>query len=87
MTLTELAMMKKAAVLIPSPNVVADHQYENAKVLADAGAAVLIREPSRKSGEQMNYAAVTQAVESAGASADGGSRWRFRLPGRRKKNL
>ena len=63
MTLTELAMMKKAAVLIPSPNVVADHQYENAKVLADAGAAVLIREPSRKSGEQMNYAAVTQAVE------------------------
>ncbi len=43
-TLAELAMLGKPCILIPSPNVTADHQYKNAKVLADAGAAVLIRE-------------------------------------------
>lgn len=31
-------------MLIPSPNVAEDHQYRNAKVLADAGAAVVLRE-------------------------------------------
>lgn len=44
MTISELAMMKKACIMIPSPNVVDDHQYKNAKVLADAGAAVLLEE-------------------------------------------
>ena len=43
-TLAELAMLGKPCILIPSPNVTADHQYKNAKVLADAGAAVLIKE-------------------------------------------
>lgn len=44
MTLTEIARMKKPAIVIPSPNVVENHQYKNAKVLADAGAAVLLEE-------------------------------------------
>ena len=44
MTLTELAMMKKPAILIPSPNVTDNHQYKNAKVLADGGGAILIEE-------------------------------------------
>ena len=44
MTISELAMMKKASLIIPSPNVVDNHQYKNAKVLADANAAVLIEE-------------------------------------------
>lgn len=44
MTLSELALMKKAALLIPSPNVVDNHQYKNARVLADAGAALLLEE-------------------------------------------
>ena len=44
MTLSELAAMQKAAILIPSPNVTDNHQYKNAKVLADAGAAVLLEE-------------------------------------------
>ncbi len=42
MTVTEMAKMKKAAVMIPSPYVTDDHQYKNAKVLADAGAVALI---------------------------------------------
>lgn len=44
MTLSELALMNKASILIPSPNVTDNHQYKNAKVLADAGAALLIEE-------------------------------------------
>ena len=44
MTITELSMMKKAAILIPSPNVTDNHQYKNAAILRDAGAAVLIEE-------------------------------------------
>ena len=44
MTLSELAIRGRATVFIPSPNVTADHQYKNAKLLADAGAAVVMRE-------------------------------------------
>lgn len=43
-TLSELALAKKAALLIPSPNVTDNQQYKNAKVLADADGAVLIEE-------------------------------------------
>lgn len=50
MLLSELAMMKKPAILIPSPNVTDNHQYKNAKVLSDAGAAVLIEETELKDG-------------------------------------
>lgn len=44
MTLSEIAAMKKSAVIIPSPNVTNNHQYKNAKVLADGDAATLIEE-------------------------------------------
>lgn len=44
MTLSELALVKKACVLVPSPNVAENHQYKNAKTLADAGAATLVEE-------------------------------------------
>jgi len=44
MTLSELAIRGRAAILIPSPNVTEDHQYKNARLLADAGAAVVFRE-------------------------------------------
>lgn len=44
MTLTELAAVGVASILIPSPNVTANHQYINAKHLSDAGAAIVIEE-------------------------------------------
>ena len=44
MTISELAVMKKACLMIPSPNVVDNHQYKNAKVLADADAVVMVQE-------------------------------------------
>lgn len=44
MTLSELAVLGKAAVIVPSPYVPNNHQYKNAKVLADKNAAILIEE-------------------------------------------
>ncbi len=44
MTVTELATTGKCAIFIPSPNVAENHQYKNAKVLVDDGAALLFEE-------------------------------------------
>lgn len=44
MTLSELPAMKKPAILVPSPYVAENHQFYNAKALADRGAAVCIEE-------------------------------------------
>jgi UDP-N-acetylglucosamine--N-acetylmuramyl-(pentapeptide) pyrophosphoryl-undecaprenol N-acetylglucosamine transferase len=49
MTIAEMALLGKACVLIPSPNVANNHQYENAKRLADAGAAILQEEKNMSS--------------------------------------
>lgn len=43
-SLAELQALGKASVLIPSPIVAGNHQYYNAKVLEDAGAAILIEQ-------------------------------------------
>ena len=44
MTVTEMARMKKACIMIPSPYVADNHQFKNAKLLADNGAASVIEE-------------------------------------------
>ena len=51
-TLAELAAMGKPAVLVPSPNVVHNHQEVNARVLEHAGAAKVLLE-SEASAETM----------------------------------
>ncbi len=43
-TLAEITALGVPALLVPSPNVVNNHQYYNARLLADAEAAVLIEE-------------------------------------------
>lgn len=43
-TISELTAIAKPAILVPSPNVVANHQEKNARVLHDQGAALLLRE-------------------------------------------
>ena len=50
MTVSELALLGKAAVFIPSPYVVANHQYKNAKAIYDKGACELVEEKDFKSG-------------------------------------
>lgn len=56
-TLSELAALGKASLLIPSPNVTNNQQYKNAKVYADRGAAVLIEDAA------LTGAALTDAAE------------------------
>ena len=45
LTCSELMVTGTPAVLVPSPNVTADHQTKNAQSLEQAGAAVLLPEP------------------------------------------
>ena len=51
MTLSELARMGKAAILIPSPYVADNHQFYNAKAMADADAALLVEESELTNGK------------------------------------
>ena len=44
LTLTELAVLKKPAILIPSPYVAENHQYKNAEVLEKQNAAIIVEE-------------------------------------------
>ena len=62
-TISELTAIAKPAVLVPSPNVVADHQTKNARVLANAGGAVLLPE-GESSGEKL-YALMTGLLSDA----------------------
>ncbi|MGI5962812.1 MAG: undecaprenyldiphospho-muramoylpentapeptide beta-N-acetylglucosaminyltransferase [Lawsonibacter sp.] len=43
-TISELTAIAKPSILVPSPNVTANHQEKNARVLSEQGAAVLLRE-------------------------------------------
>ena len=63
MTITELARMGKAAIIIPSVNVTDNHQYKNAKALADAGAAVLLEESAISGGDSAS-ARLTELYEN-----------------------
>ena len=58
MTVTEMARMKKACIMIPSPYVADNHQYKNAKMLFDADGVMLIEEKELVDGK------ITKAVES-----------------------
>lgn len=60
-TISEITYMGVPAILIPSPNVVNDHQTRNASVLAKAGAAVMFSEDGLD-GEQL-YETVTQLLK------------------------
>ena len=51
-TISELTALGQPAIIVPSPNVVHNHQERNARVLADAGGAVMILEKD-SSGDQL----------------------------------
>jgi UDP-N-acetylglucosamine--N-acetylmuramyl-(pentapeptide) pyrophosphoryl-undecaprenol N-acetylglucosamine transferase len=55
-TISELCVVGKPAILVPSPNVAEDHQTANAKALAVQGAAVLIKDA------EANERLVTEAL-------------------------
>lgn len=62
MSISELSALGKAVILIPSPNVTGNHQYKNARMLADASAACLLTE------QELIEGALTDAVLSLLAS-------------------
>lgn len=54
-TVSELCLVAKPTIFVPSPNVAEDHQTKNAKALVDKGAALMIRDvEATESG--MDYA-------------------------------
>ncbi|MFK8103263.1 MAG: undecaprenyldiphospho-muramoylpentapeptide beta-N-acetylglucosaminyltransferase [Saprospiraceae bacterium] len=44
LTISELSLLGKTAILVPSPNVAEDHQTMNAKALVEADAAILVKD-------------------------------------------
>lgn len=48
LTISELSLVVKAAILVPSPNVAEDHQTKNAMALVKKNAAVLVKDDEAK---------------------------------------
>ncbi|PKM85098.1 MAG: undecaprenyldiphospho-muramoylpentapeptide beta-N-acetylglucosaminyltransferase [Firmicutes bacterium HGW-Firmicutes-11] len=75
LTIAEITACGKPSILIPSPNVTGNHQYYNAKVVADRGGAVLIEEKDLTEEKLfgtilrlMNHKPSLNAMASASAS-------------------
>lgn len=51
LTVSEVTASGRASIMIPSPNVTSNHQFFNAKVVADRGGAVLIEEKDLSEGQ------------------------------------
>lgn len=50
-TISELQLMGKPAIFVPSPNVAEDHQTKNAMAMVDVGAAVMVKDD--EAGEKL----------------------------------
>lgn len=48
LSISELALLGKPVILVPSPNVAADHQTKNAIALVKVGAAILVKDQEAK---------------------------------------
>ena len=66
MTISELAATGKCSIFIPSPNVAENHQYKNAKVLADADAAALFEEKDLVNGAELLIKEVEKLLSDDG---------------------
>jgi UDP-N-acetylglucosamine--N-acetylmuramyl-(pentapeptide) pyrophosphoryl-undecaprenol N-acetylglucosamine transferase len=57
LTISELCLVGKPAILVPSPNVAEDHQTKNALALVEKGAARLVRDGRcwRENAYKMHY--------------------------------
>ena len=56
-TISELCLLGKAAILVPSPNVAEDHQTKNAMALVEKGAAIMLKdaEAEEKFGDILEH--------------------------------
>jgi UDP-N-acetylglucosamine--N-acetylmuramyl-(pentapeptide) pyrophosphoryl-undecaprenol N-acetylglucosamine transferase len=73
LTVSEIAAIGRASILIPSPNVTKNHQYYNARALADHGAAIIMNEkdlsPITLSNELFRLQANKQALNAMSEAA------------------
>ena len=72
MTVSELALLSKAAVIVPSPYVAANHQYKNAKAIYDKGGCELVQESEFESGRLLT--AVVELLDSPEKRRDMGEK-------------
>ena len=47
-SISELCLLGKPCILVPSPNVAEDHQTKNAQALSNRGAAILVKDKDAK---------------------------------------
>lgn len=75
-TISELILLEKPSILVPSPNVAEDHQTKNARSLTDRGAAMLVRDaeaPERLAGvvcDIVQHPAQLQALKAGIAAVE-----------------
>jgi UDP-N-acetylglucosamine--N-acetylmuramyl-(pentapeptide) pyrophosphoryl-undecaprenol N-acetylglucosamine transferase len=73
LTVSEIAVVGRASILIPSPNVTGNHQYYNAKTLSDHGAAIIMEErelsPTSLADELLKLKANKQALNAMSRAA------------------
>ena len=62
-SISELCLLGKPSILVPSPNVAEDHQTKNAMALVDRGAALYVRDADAR--EQLLPLAITTAKDTA----------------------
>ena len=67
-TVSELAAIAKPSILIPSPNVTADHQTKNARILSEVGGAVLL--PEKDCSGRALYETATSLLHDPARRAD-----------------
>lgn len=79
-TISELQLLGKAAILIPSPNVAEDHQRRNAEALSERGAALMLLDSDavERLGDMAlklvnDKAKLAKLAEAAGSMAMNGS--------------
>ncbi len=54
-SVSELCIVGKPVIFIPSPNVAEDHQTKNAKAVVDKNAAILIKEEDLDADFENNF--------------------------------
>jgi len=65
-SISELCLLGKASILVPSPNVAEDHQTHNAMALVNKEAALIVRDAEAR--EQLIPLALTKATDDAALS-------------------
>lgn len=67
LTISELSLVVKAAILVPSPNVAEDHQTKNAMALVKKGAAIMVKDAE---GKEKLVKTMLELIEDESKCAD-----------------